>query len=93
MGGAFGGKETQAGLYACVAAILAQRTGRAVKMRVDRDDDMWQTGKRHAFRYDYEVGFEDDGRIRGLDLVLASRCGFSADLSGPVNDPRDVPRR
>jgi xanthine dehydrogenase large subunit len=86
MGGAFGGKETQAGLYACVAAILAQRTGHAVKMRVDRDDDMMQTGKRHAFRYDYEVGFDDDGRIRGLDLVLASRCGFSADLSGPVND-------
>ena len=86
MGGAFGGKETQAGLYACIAAILAQRTGRAVKMRVDRDDDMIQTGKRHAFRYDYDVGFDDDGRIVGLDLVLASRCGFSADLSGPVND-------
>ncbi len=86
MGGAFGGKETQAGLYACVAAILAHRTGRAVKMRVDRDDDMMQTGKRHAFRYDYEVGFDDDGRIHGLYLVLASRCGFSADLSGPVND-------
>jgi xanthine dehydrogenase large subunit len=86
MGGAFGGKETQAALYACVAAILARRTGRAVKMRVDRDDDMLQTGKRHAFRYDYEVGFDADGRIRGLDLVLASRCGFSADLSGPVND-------
>ncbi len=86
MGGAFGGKETQAGLYACVAAILARATGRAVKMRVDRDDDMIQTGKRHAFRYDYDVGFDDDGRIVGLDLVLASRCGFSADLSGPVND-------
>ena len=86
MGGAFGGKETQAALYACVAAILARHTGRAVKMRVDRDDDMLQTGKRHAFRYDYEVGFDTEGRIRGLDLVLASRCGFSADLSGPVND-------
>jgi xanthine dehydrogenase large subunit len=86
MGGAFGGKETQAGLYACVAALLAQRIGRAVKMRVDRDDDMVQTGKRHAFRYDFDVGFDDDGRILGLDLVLASRCGFSADLSGPVND-------
>jgi xanthine dehydrogenase large subunit len=86
MGGGFGGKETQAGLYACVAAILAQHTGRAVKMRVDRDDDMIQTGKRHAFRYDYDVGFDHDGRILGLELVLASRCGFSADLSGPVND-------
>ena len=86
MGGAFGGKETQAGLYACVAALLANATGRAVKMRVDRDDDMIQTGKRHAFRYDFDVGFDDDGRIAGLDLTLASRCGFSADLSGPVND-------
>jgi xanthine dehydrogenase large subunit len=86
MGGAFGGKESQAALFACVAAILARRTGRAVKFRVDRDDDMVQTGKRHAFRYDYEAGFDDDGRIRGIDLKLASRCGFSADLSGPVND-------
>jgi xanthine dehydrogenase large subunit len=86
MGGAFGGKESQASLFACVAALLARRTGRAVKMRLDRDDDMITTGKRHAFRYDYEVGFDGDGRIRGLELVLASRCGFSADLSGPVND-------
>ncbi|HSS70747.1 MAG TPA: molybdopterin cofactor-binding domain-containing protein, partial [Casimicrobiaceae bacterium] len=86
MGGAFGGKESQAALFACVAAILARHTGRAVKFRVDRDDDMVQTGKRHAFRYDYEVGFDNDGRIRGIDLALASRCGFSADLSGPVND-------
>ena len=86
MGGAFGGKESQAALFACVAAILARRTGRAVKMRADRDEDMITTGKRHAFRYDYSVGFDGDGRVRGLELQLASRCGFSADLSGPVND-------
>ena len=86
MGGAFGGKESQASLFACVAAILARQTGHAVKMRVDRDDDMMMTGKRHAFRYEYEVGFDAAGRIRGLELSLASRCGFSADLSGPVND-------
>jgi xanthine dehydrogenase large subunit len=86
MGGAIGGKESQAALFACVAAILARRTGRAVKMRVDRDDDMMMTGKRHAFQYDYDVGFDAAGRIRGLELSLASRCGFSADLSGPVND-------
>ena len=47
---------------------------------------MRSTGKRHAFQYDYDVGFDDDGRILGLDITLASRCGFSADLSGPVND-------
>ena len=86
MGGGFGGKETQMSLFACVAALVARRTGRAAKLRLDRDDDMRSTGKRHAFAYWYEVGFDTSGRILGLDLTLASRCGFSADLSGPVND-------
>ncbi len=86
MGGGFGGKETQMCQFACIAAILARRTGRAVKLRLDRDTDMRSTGKRHAFQYDYDVGFDDAGRILGLELTLASRCGFSADLSGPVND-------
>ena len=86
MGGGFGGKETQMSQFACLAAILARRTGQAVKFRVDRDDDMILTGKRHAFQYGWDVGFDDDGRILGLDLTFASRCGFSADLSGPIND-------
>jgi xanthine dehydrogenase large subunit len=86
MGGGFGGKESQPGLFACVAALLAQRTGRAVKLRVDRDDDMMMTGKRHDFETGYEVGFDDDGRILGVDFVLAGRCGYSADLSGSIND-------
>jgi len=86
MGGGFGGKETQMSLFACVAALFAQRTGRAAKLRLDRDDDMRSTGKRHAFQYAWHVGFDAEGRVLGLDLTLASRCGFSADLSGPVND-------
>jgi xanthine dehydrogenase large subunit len=86
MGGAFGGKETQAALFACVAALLARRTGRPVKLRPDRDDDMLVTGKRHDFSVRFEVGFDGDGRIGALDLVLASRCGISPDLSGAVND-------
>ncbi len=86
LGGAFGGKETQAALYAIAAALLARATGRPVKMRADRDDDMTGTGKRHDFLYEYDAGFEDDGSIETLDLMLASRCGLSADLSGAVND-------
>jgi len=86
MGGGFGGKETQAALPACAAAILAMRTGRPVKLRYDRDDDIMITGKRHDFLVEYDVGYDASGRILGLDLMLASRCGFSADLSGPVND-------
>ena len=85
-GGGFGGKETQGNLFACVAALVAKQTGRAAKIRPDRDDDMVITGKRHDFVVDYAVGFDDDGRIRGVDMTYAARCGFSADLSGPVTD-------
>ncbi len=86
LGGGFGGKETQAAVYAVGAALLARATGRPVKLRADRDDDIIGTGKRHDFLYQYDVGFDREGRIEALDLVLASRCGLSADLSAAVND-------
>ena len=86
MGGAFGGKESQAATIACIAALMTVKTGHACKLRLDRDVDMIMTGKRHDFVVDYDVGFDDSGRIRGIDFTFASRCGISADLSGPVND-------
>lgn len=86
MGGGFGGKETQANIPACLAALAANLTGRAAKIRLDRDDDMLMTGKRHDFVIDYDVGFTDKGDILAVDMVLAARCGWSADLSGPVID-------
>jgi xanthine dehydrogenase large subunit len=86
MGGGFGGKESQPSLIAAAAAVLAVKTGRPVKLRLDRDVDMLMTGKRHDFLADYEVGFDRQGRILALRILLASRCGYSADLSGPVND-------
>ncbi len=86
MGGAFGGKETQAATIACIAAVMTVKTGRSCKLRLDRDVDMIMTGKRHDFVVDYDVGFDETGRIRGIDFTFASRCGISADLSGPVND-------
>jgi xanthine dehydrogenase large subunit len=86
MGGAFGGKESQAALIACIAALAADKTGRPCKLRLDRDVDMLMTGKRHDFVIDYDVGFDETGRILGIDFEFASRCGMSADLSGPVND-------
>ena len=86
MGGGFGGKESQAALIAAAAAVLAHKTKRPVKLRLDRDADMVITGKRHDFIADYDVGFDDAGRLLALSVMLASRCGYSADLSGPVND-------
>ncbi|KMS50906.1 aldehyde oxidase [Novosphingobium barchaimii LL02] len=86
MGGAFGGKETQAALFAGAAALVAHRTGRPAKFRCDRDDDMVMTGKRHEFEVAYEVGFDDEGHLLGLLLHLASRCGATVDLSPAIND-------
>ncbi|MGE0500508.1 MAG: xanthine dehydrogenase molybdopterin binding subunit [Rhizobiaceae bacterium] len=86
MGGGFGGKETQGNQFAAIAAIAAKRLGRAVKIRPDRDDDMTATGKRHDFIVDYDVGFDEEGSILGVDYSYAARCGFSSDLSGPVTD-------
>ncbi|CAN7362597.1 xanthine dehydrogenase molybdopterin binding subunit [Phenylobacterium sp. LjRoot225] len=86
MGGAFGGKETQAAAFAVAAALVASKTGRPAKFRTDRDDDMVLTGKRHDFRVRFAVGFDGDGRILGLKLELASRCGATVDLSPAIND-------
>lgn len=84
MGGGFGGKESQSGLFACVAAVAAHRLQRPVKLRLDRDDDFMITGRRHCFWYEYEVGYDDEGRILGAEISMVSRAGHSADLSGPV---------
>ena len=86
MGGAFGGKETQAAALACATALVASRTGRPAKLRYDRDDDMAITGKRHDFTVAYDVGFDAEGVISALKLELASRCGASADVSPAIND-------
>ncbi|WP_323765328.1 xanthine dehydrogenase molybdopterin binding subunit [Marinovum sp.] len=86
MGGGFGGKESQMNLFACVAALAAKKWNRPVKIRPDRDQDMTATGKRHDFVIDYDVAFDDSGRIQAVESQFAARCGWSSDLSGPVTD-------
>ncbi len=86
MGGGFGGKESQAAQWACLAALAAHATGRPAKVCLDRDDDMIMTGKRHDFRVTYRVGTDDEGRLRAVDVDFDARCGYSADLSLGVVD-------
>ncbi|WP_421983075.1 xanthine dehydrogenase molybdopterin binding subunit [Roseibium sp.] len=86
MGGGFGGKESQANQWAALAALAAARTGKTCKVRLDRDDDMIMTGKRHDFKVNWKVGHDDAGLIRAVDLEFLARCGYSADLSLGVND-------
>ncbi|USX17457.1 xanthine dehydrogenase molybdopterin binding subunit [Oxalobacteraceae bacterium OTU3CAMAD1] len=84
MGGGFGGKESQSALWAAAAGIAAAKLRRPVKLRADRDDDMLVTGKRHCFFYEYEVGYDDNGKILAAKVDMTLRAGYSADLSGPV---------
>ncbi|ADZ70674.1 xanthine dehydrogenase molybdopterin binding subunit [Polymorphum gilvum] len=86
MGGGFGGKESQANQWAALAALAARATKRPCKIRLDRDDDMIMTGKRHDFRVEWSVGHNETGRIRVVDMDLFARCGYSADLSLGVVD-------
>ncbi len=86
LGGSFGGTETQSFIFAAICTLLSKKTKRPVKLRVDRDDDIIITGKRHDFYSEYEVGFDELGVIKGLKLRLASRCGMSPDLSQAINE-------
>ena len=86
MGGGFGGKETQAAQWACIAAIAARITNNPVKMRLDRDDDMIATGKRHDFLIDYAASHDDKGIIEAVNVELNGRCGHSPDISMGIND-------
>ncbi|TRX73149.1 xanthine dehydrogenase molybdopterin binding subunit [Pseudomonas mangiferae] len=86
MGGGFGGKETQAAGPACLCAVIAHLTGRPTKMRLPRAEDMQVTGKRHPFYVEYDVGFDDDGLLQGIEIELAGNCGYSPDLSGSIVD-------
>ncbi|WGY00932.1 xanthine dehydrogenase molybdopterin binding subunit [Nocardioides sp. QY071] len=84
MGGGFGGKEMQPHGYAAVAALGATLTGRPVRVRLTRQQDMTMSGKRHGFHATWRVGFDDDGRLQALDATLTSDGGWSLDLSEPV---------
>jgi xanthine dehydrogenase large subunit len=86
MGGGFGGKESQGNALAVSCAVATIRTGRPCRMRYDRDDDMVITGKRHDLRIDYRAGFDDSGRLLGVEFRHLMRCGWSQDLSLPVAD-------
>jgi xanthine dehydrogenase molybdopterin binding subunit len=86
LGGGFGGKETQAATPAALAALAARRTGRAVRVRFNRDQDMILTGKRHPFLARFKTGFDTDGTLRALQAEIFSNGGWSLDLSQAVTD-------
>ena len=81
IGGAFGGKETEANHIASWCALLCNSTKRPVKIHLFRDDDQIMTGKRHRFLSNYKIGFNDEGIINAYSVELNSDAGSATDLS------------
>lgn len=86
MGGGFGGKETQASPWACIAAIIARRTGKSISLRLPRSEDMRATGKRHPFHNRYRLAIDAQGIIQGGEITVIGDCGYSPDLSDAIVD-------
>lgn len=86
MGGGFGGKETQAAQWACIAALLASRNNCAVKIRLPRQQDMMVTGKRHPFENSFKVGINNNGILQATQVIVNGNCGHSPDLSDAIVD-------
>lgn len=86
MGGGFGGKETQGNGWASLVALAAWKTGKPVRVQLDRDVDMSVTGKRHPFYGEYEVGFDNQGRLTAARARLISDGGWALDLSESILD-------
>ena len=84
MGGAFGGKEMQPHGLAAIAALGAKLTGRPVRLRLNRTQDITMTGKRHPFHISWRAGFDRDGGLLALDATLTADGGWCLDLSEPV---------
>ncbi|MCX5388161.1 xanthine dehydrogenase molybdopterin binding subunit [Streptomyces sp. NBC_00083] len=84
MGGGFGGKEMQPHGFAAIAALGAKLTGRPVRFRLNRTQDLTMSGKRHGFHSSWKIGFDAEGRIQALDATLTADGGWSLDLSEPV---------
>ncbi|MCW4153417.1 xanthine dehydrogenase molybdopterin binding subunit [Halomonas sp. 18H] len=86
MGGGFGGKETQASPWACMAALFARRTGKAIRLRLPRSEDTRATGKRHPFHNRYQLAIDHQGVIEGGEITVIGDCGYSPDLSDAIVD-------
>ncbi|VAX15154.1 Xanthine dehydrogenase, molybdenum binding subunit [hydrothermal vent metagenome] len=84
LGGAFGGKEDQATVWAVLSALAAYKINRPVKLILSRMDDLKITGKRHPYSSDYKIGLSRDGKIIAYEVTFYQNAGAFADLSTAI---------
>ncbi|CAF4000431.1 unnamed protein product [Rotaria sordida] len=84
IGGAFGGKESRSIPPCAAIAVAAVKTGRPVRLTLDRHTDISITGHRHPFKIEYKVGFTDEGLFCALDIRMWNNGGCSLDTSSAI---------
>jgi len=83
-GGAFGGKEDVPSLICSLAALMARKSRRPVKLILDRGEDVLTTSKRHPSRVRYRTGAKADGTITAIDVDVVLDAGAYQTLSSAV---------
>jgi xanthine dehydrogenase molybdenum-binding subunit len=81
-GGAFGGKEDMS--IQAQTALLAQRTGRPVKLTLNREESVRLHPKRHPIRMDYAVGCDGNGRLVAVRATMLGDTGAYASVGSKV---------
>ena len=84
LGGGFGGKEDQATAWACMAALASFHLKRPIKLILDREDDLWMTGKRHPYSVDFKIASTQEGKLVAYEVMFYQNAGAAADLSPAV---------
>lgn len=82
VGGGFGGKEDMSVQHH--AALLAQKTGRPVKVKLSRQESILVHPKRHAMEIDLTTACDENGKLTAMKAVIISDTGAYASLGGPV---------
>jgi CO/xanthine dehydrogenase Mo-binding subunit len=83
-GGAFGGKEDVPSLIGSLAAILAAKARRSVKLVLDRGEDVLTTSKRHPSKVRYRTGAKADGTLTAIGVDVILNAGAYQTLSSAV---------
>jgi len=83
-GGAFGGKEDFPSLLGAHVALLAEKSGRPVRIRFDREEDISFSTKRHPAWIRHKTGISKDGKLVSMDIEIILDAGAYATLSSVV---------
>ena len=82
VGGGFGGREDVTVQH--LAALIAYKTKRIVKVKLTRPESIMIHPKRHPFSIDMTTACDENGKLTAMKAVVVTDTGAYASLGGPV---------